>query len=538
MKKKTLALVLAFTMTAALFTGCGSKNETETTQPQTETAAETESEEIDDQTAADEVAALIDAIYVQTRNENTDEQCAAAKAAWDKLTDAQKELVEGENADPDYFGRDTGDASKDDPLNEDGIGENELLVVSFGTSFNDSRAEDIGGVEKALQEANPDWSVRRAFTAQIIINHVQARDGEKIDNVEQALNRAVENGVKNLVVQPTHLMHGAEYDELVEALDSYKDKFETVTVAEPLLGEVGDDAAVVNEDKAAVAEAITAEAVKTAGFDSLEAAKEDGTAFVFMGHGTSHTAKVSYSQMATQMEKLGYDNVFIGTVEGEPEETACENVIAAVKDAGYTKVILRPLMVVAGDHANNDMAGDDDDSWKSQFVASGNFESVDCQIAGLGGIDAIQQIYAAHTKAAIESIGSATLSSASRSEALADGTYSAKFDTDSSMFHVNEAYDGRGTLTVKNGKMTLHIVMPSQNIVNLFLGTAEDAQKDGAKLIQPTTEEVTYSDGSKEEVYAFDVSVEALDQEFDLALIGTKGKWYDHKVSVSDAKAE
>ena len=154
MKKKTLALVLAFTMTAALFTGCGSKKETETTQPQTETAAETESEEVDDQAAADEVAALIDAIYVQTRNENTDEQCAAAKAAWDKLTDAQKELVEGENADPDYFGRDTGDASKDDPLNEDGIGENELLVVSFGTSFNDSRAEDIGGVEKALQEAN------------------------------------------------------------------------------------------------------------------------------------------------------------------------------------------------------------------------------------------------------------------------------------------------------------------------------------------------------------------------------------------------
>ena len=538
MKKKTLALVLAFTMTAALFTGCGSKNETETTQPQTETAAETESGEVDDQAAADEVAALIDAIYVQTRNEHTDEQCAAAKAAWDKLTDAQKELVEGENADPDYFGRDTGDASKDDPLNEDGIGENELLVVSFGTSFNDSRAEDIGGVEKALQEANPDWSVRRAFTAQIIINHVQARDGEKIDNVEQALDRAVENGVKNLVVQPTHLMHGAEYDELVEALDEYKDKFETVTVAEPLLGEVGDDAAVVNEDKAAVAEAITAEAVKTAGFASLEAAKEDGTAFVFMGHGTSHTAKVSYSQMATQMEKLGYDNVFIGTVEGEPEETACENVIAAVKEAGYTKVILRPLMVVAGDHANNDMAGDDDDSWKSQFVASGNFESVDCQIAGLGGIDAIQQIYAAHTKAAIESLGSAMLSSASKSEALADGTYSAKFDTDSGMFHVNEAYDGRGTLTVKGGKMTLHIVMPSQNIVNLFLGTAEDAQKDGAKLIQPTTEEVTYSDGSKEEVYAFDVPVEALDQEFDLALIGTKGKWYDHKVGVSDAKAE
>ena len=538
MKKKTLALVLACTMTASLFTGCGSKNETETTQPQTEAAAETEATEVDDQAAADEVAALIDAIYVQTRNENTDEQCAAAKEAWDNLTDAQKALVEGENADPDYFGRDTGDASKDDPLNEDGIGENELLVVSFGTSFNDSRAEDIGGVEKALEEAYPDWSVRRAFTAQIIINHVQARDGEKIDNVEQALDRAVANGVKNLVVQPTHLMHGAEYDELVEALDAYKDKFETVTVAEPLLGEVGSDAAVINDDKAAVAEAITAEAVKTAGFDSLDAAKEENTAFVFMGHGTSHTAKVSYSQMATQMEKLGYDNVFIGTVEGEPEETACENVITDVKEAGYTKVILRPLMVVAGDHANNDMAGDDEDSWKSQFEASGAFDTVDCQIAGLGGIEAIEQIYVAHTKAAIDSLGDIVTTSADNSDVLADGTYSAKFDTDSSMFHVNEAYDGRGTLTVKDGKMTLHIVMPSQNIVNLFLGSAEEAQKDGAELIQPTTEKVTYSDGTTEEVYAFDVPVEALEKEFDLALIGTKGTWYDHKVSVSDAKAE
>ena len=544
MKKKTLALVLAFTMTAALFTGCGSKKETETTQTQTETTAETESEEVDDQAAADEVAALIDAIYVQTKNENTDEQCAAAKAAWDKLTDAQKELVEGENADPDYFGRDTGDASKDDPLNEDGIGENELLVVSFGTSFNDSRAEDIGGVEKALQEANPDWSVRRAFTAQIIINHVQARDGEKIDNVEQALDRAVENGVKNLVVQPTHLMHGAEYDELVDALDGYKDKFETVTIAEPLLGEVGSDATVVNEDKAAVAEAITAEAVKTAGFDSLEAAKEDGTAFVFMGHGTSHTAKVSYSQMASQMAELGYDNVFIGTVEGEPEETACENVIAAVKDAGYKKVVLRPLMVVAGDHANNDMAGDDDDSWKSQFEASGAFDSIDCQIAGLGEIADVQKIYVNHTADAIANADLADTSAAdenktsdAQSAALADGTYTAAFNTDSSMFHVNEANDGQGTLTVKDGKMTIHISLASKNIVNLFVGTAEDAQKDGAALLEPTTDTVKYADGTEEEVYGFDVPVEALDQEFDLAILGKKGKWYDHKVSVADAKA-
>lgn len=397
MKKRVLVALLATALTVSMMTGCGSKKTEDTSSTKTE-----ETSEDSDQEAADKVAKLIDDIYVQERTDKTDEQCKAAKEAWDKLTDAQKELVEGENADLDYFGRDTGDASKDDPLNEDNIGENEILVVSFGTSFNDSRAEDIGGVEKALQAAYPDWSVRRAFTAQIIINHVQARDDEKIDNMDQALERAVNNGVKNLVVQPTHLMHGAEYDELTEAVENYKDKFESVKIAEPLLGEVGADETAINEDKAAVAEAITAEAVKTAGFDSLDAAKEEGTAFVFMGHGTSHTAKISYSQMQAQMEQLGYENVFIGTVEGEPEDTACEAVIEKLKNAGYKKVILRPLMVVAGDHANNDMAGDDDDSWKSQFEASGAFDSIDTQIAGLGEIDAIQQLYVAHTQAAID----------------------------------------------------------------------------------------------------------------------------------------
>ena len=397
MKKRVLVALLATALTVSMMTGCGSKKTEDTSSTKTE-----ETSEDSDQEAADKVAKLIDDIYVQERTDKTDEQCKAAKEAWDKLTDAQKELVEGENADPDYFGRDTGDASKDDPLNGDDIGDNELLVVSFGTSFNDSRTADIGGIEKALQTAYPDWSVRRAFTAQIIINHVQARDDEKIDNMDQALERAVDNGVKNLVVQPTHLMHGAEYDELTEAVENYKDKFESVKIAEPLLGEVGADETAINEDKAAVAEAITAEAVKTAGFDSLDAAKEEGTAFVFMGHGTSHTAKISYSQMQTQMEQLGYENVFIGTVEGEPEDTACEAVIEKLKNAGYKKVILRPLMVVAGDHANNDMAGDDDDSWKSQFEASGVFDSIDTQIAGLGEIDAIQQLYVAHTQAAID----------------------------------------------------------------------------------------------------------------------------------------
>lgn len=539
MKKRTLAIVMSLTLAAGMLAGCGDgkKENSENTQ-----VSKSDKAEVDDQKAADEVADLIDAIYVQERNDKTDEQCKAAKEAWDKLTDAQKALVEGNNADPDYFGRDTGDASKDDPLNQDDIGENELLVVSFGTSFNDSRVADISGVEKKLQEAYPDWSVRRAFTAQIIINHVQARDDEKIDNMEQALERAVSNGVKNLVVQPTHLMHGAEYDELVDAVNNYKDKFETVTVAEPLLGEVGSDATAVNDDKKNVAEAITAEAVKTAGYDSLDAAKEDGTAFVFMGHGTSHSAKVSYSQMAAQMSELGYENVFIGTVEGEPEETACENVINKVKEAGYKKVVLRPLMVVAGDHANNDMAGDDEDSWKSQFEASGAFDKIDTQIAGLGEIDAIQQIYVDHTKAAIESLGDSVSTSAtaevSDSSSLTDGTYSVAFNTDSSMFHVNEANNGRGVLTVKDGKMTIHISLVSKKIVNLFAGTAADAAKDGAAVLEPTTDKVTYEDGTVEEVYGFDVPVESLDKEFDLAVLGTKGEWYDHKVSVSDPQAQ
>ena len=427
MKKRAVVMLMA-AMVGCSMVGCGTSAETtaestaqessvdETTaaedtaeetadvQEETDTAEEAEETtgEDADKLAADNVAALIDAIYVQERTDETDKQCADAKAAWDALTDAQKELVEGENADPDYFGRDTGDASKDDPRNGDEIGENEILAVSFGTSFNDSRVADIKGIEDALQEAYPDWSVRRAFTAQIIINHVQARDGECIDNMQQALDRAVANGVKNLIVQPTHLMHGAEYDELAEAVAEYQDQFESVKIAEPLLGEVGDDATIINDDKKAVAQILTAEAVKAAGYDSLDAAKEDGTAFVFMGHGTSHSAKVSYSQMQTQMGELGYDNVFIGTVEGEPEETACEAVIDAAAEAGYTKIVLRPLMVVAGDHANNDMAGEEEDSWLSMFQASGKFESVDTQVLGLGEIADIQRIYVEHTADAMK----------------------------------------------------------------------------------------------------------------------------------------
>ena len=397
MKRNLATKIVVFLAAAVLVIGmlaaCGKKEEP--APAPTASAAVTPGDA--DAAAAAAVDELIAAIQVQEWTEGNDERCAAAKAAWDALTPAQKELVE----EYDYFGRDTGDASQDDPLNQDGIGANEILVVSFGTSFNQSRTQDIGTIEHAIAEAFPDWYVRRAFTAQIIINHILARDGVKIDNMQQALDRAVENKVQNLIVQPTHLMHGAEYDELVGILDGYKDKFASVKVAEPLLGEVGADPTVINADKEAVAKAVVDHTLSE--FGGQAQADAEGTALVLMGHGTSHTANITYNQMQAQMDQLGYKNVFIGTVEGEPEDTECSVVIEKVKAAGYKKVILRPLMVVAGDHANNDMADEEDpESWYSMFKASGNFDDVICIIKGLGRIPEVENLYVAHTQAVLQ----------------------------------------------------------------------------------------------------------------------------------------
>ncbi|WP_350454334.1 sirohydrochlorin cobaltochelatase [Slackia heliotrinireducens] len=411
---KSFVKYFAATAIAALLAmacvGCASEetpatDDAATTSEQEAPAATSEPAATTEEAAATEVTPedvdeLIAAIQVQEWTETTADDCAAAKAAWDALSDDQKAQVE----EGDYFALDTGDASADDPLNQDGIGENEILVVSFGTSFNDSRVADIGGVERAIQAAFPDWSVRRAFTAQIILNHIMARDGEAIDNVDQALQRAADNGVKNLVIQPTHLMHGAEYDELVEATEAYADQM-NIVIAEPLLGEVGADATVINDDKKAVAEAVVAEAVAQAGYASVEEMDADGAALVLMGHGTSHEANVTYSQMQTTMNELGYKNVFIGTVEGEPEETECSVVIGEVEKGGYSTVWLRPMMVVAGDHANNDMADPEDpESWVSMFTDAGSFENIETQVMGLGEIPAVQELYVAHTAAALESI--------------------------------------------------------------------------------------------------------------------------------------
>ncbi len=285
----------------------------------------------------------------------------------------------GEEDEEDYT---TGDASLDDPRNQDDIGARELLVVSFGTSFNDSRRQTIGAIEGALANAFPDWSVRRGFTSQIIIDHVKSRDGEVIDNVTEALDRAAKNGVKTLVVQPTHLMNGFEYTDLVEELAKYSDAFEKIAVGEPLL--TSDD------DFSRVADAIVA---ATAPYD-------DGkTAVCFMGHGTEAASNGVYEKMQKVLADKGMANYYIGTVEAEP---SVEDVLAAVKKGNYERVVLRPLMVVAGDHANNDMAGDEEDSWKSVFEAAGY--KVECVIEGLGSVEAIQQLYVAHTQAAIGSL--------------------------------------------------------------------------------------------------------------------------------------
>ena len=545
MKKKFLTMPLALVMALAL-TACGNNASAVQENPQTtedtkEVSEETVAEETkdDESVSSDpvkEVSDLIDAIYVQQRTDETDELCAKAKEAWDALTEEQKQLVSGENADYDYFGRDTGDASLDDPLNADDIGEIEILVVSFGTSFNDSRTNDIGGIEKAIQKAFPTLSVRRAFTSQIIINHVQARDGIKIDNVDQALERAVNNKVKTLIVQPTHLMHGAEYDELIEILGKYADKFEQVIVSEPLLGEHADDEKAVNKDKEIVAKSVLDAAIEDAGFESIDKSIEESTAFVFLGHGTSHKAKVTYSQMVNTFKDLGYPNAFVGTVEGEPEETSIDEVISAVADAGFKNVILRPLMVVAGDHANNDMAGDDEDSWKSIFESKGVFNSVECQIEGLGSIEELQNLYVSHINDALEKDPIVIEDKSDNKTALEDGIYSAKFETDSGMFKINETKEGRGILTVKDGKMTMEIVLSGDGIVGLYEGLAKDAKNDEKNRINCSKVTVKYDDGSEEEVNSFVIDVPVLDKEFDLALIGKKEKWYDHKVIVSDVK--
>lgn len=360
--KKALATLLIASMAIASLAACGGTTTSGTGT--TETAVDESS--VYDNTISAEESALAESNTDTSVSQDTKAETSAADSS--VAEEAEEENYE------------TGDASLDNPRNQDDIGENELLVVSFGTSFNDNRRNTIGAIEDALEKAFPDWSVRRAFTSQIIIDHVKSRDGEEIDNVKQALDRAVANGVKRLVVQPTHLMNGLEYTDLTEEVSQYADAFDKISIGEPLLS--------TDEDFKSVEEAITG---ATASYDDGQ------TAIVFMGHGTEADSNAIYSKMQENLKADKYDNYYIGTVEATPSVT---DVLEQVKAGDYKRVVLRPLMVVAGDHANNDMAGDEDDSWKSIFEAAGY--NVECVLEGLGSVDAIHEIYVAHAQEAVD----------------------------------------------------------------------------------------------------------------------------------------
>ncbi len=259
-----------------------------------------------------------------------------------------------------------------------------ILVVSFGTSYNDSRDITIGAVEEAIAKAFPEYEVRRAFTAQIIIDKLAERDNLEIDNVTKALDRAVADGIKTLIVQPTHLMDGLEYGDLVKELEDYESDFDKIVLGDPLLTSDADYEAVIS-------------AVTNA---TKEYAQNEETAIIFMGHGTEAQSNQIYGTMQEKLTEAGFDNYYIGTVEAAP---TLEDVMAALKEKGtYKKVILEPLMVVSGDHANNDMAGDEEDSWKTVLTEAGY--EVECVLKGLGELPEIQQVYVNHTQAAIDSM--------------------------------------------------------------------------------------------------------------------------------------
>lgn len=352
--KKKLSMLLAISL-AAMMTGCGNTNSPSDTSGNSETSQTT--------AAAAETTA-------------SETETAAAE------TTAAETVSERDEEDEDEENYDTGDASLDNIRNQDGIGETELLVISFGTSFNDSRRLTIGAIENDLEAAFPDLSVRRGFTANIVIDHVERRDGIHIDDINEALERAANNGVKTLIIQPTHLMSGIEYDEIVEKVAGYSDAFEKVVFGKPLLSS--------DDDFKRVEKAITE---WTADYDDGE------TAIVFMGHGTEHDSNAVYSKMQDMLTADGFANYYIATVEAEP---TVDDVLAAVKSGNYKRVVLEPLMVVAGDHANNDMAGDEEDSWKTLFENEG-FEVV-CVLRGLGENEAVRQIYIDHAQAAVDTV--------------------------------------------------------------------------------------------------------------------------------------
>lgn len=400
----------------------------------------------------------------------------------------------------------TGDAGLDNTRNQDDIGEKELLVVSFGTSYNDNRRLTIGAIEEAMDKKfGQDYSVRRGFTSQIIIDHVKKRDNVSIDNVKEALDRAVDNGVKTLVVQPTHLMNGFEYQELEKELSEYADAFDKIALGKPLLTS--------NQDYKDVMKAVTDE---TAEYDDGE------TAICFMGHGTEAKSNEVYGKMQNLLTENGFENFYVGTVEAAP---TLEDVIAKVKEGNYKRVILHPLMIVAGDHANNDMAGDEEDSWKSQFQKAG-FE-VECVVKGLGEIPAVQDILVRHAQEAADTLEDGSGSnvekampsngmSAVTGDRIKDGVYDVEVDSSSAMFNITEC-----SLAVQDGKMTAMMTMGGKGYLYVYMGTGSEAAK------APDSEYIPFKEKSTGE-HAYTVPVEALDKRLSCAAFSKKReKWYD-----------
>lgn len=375
-----------------------------------------------------------------------------------------------------------------------------ILAVSFGTSYNDNRDATIGAIEKAIADEFPQYEVRRAFTSQIIIDKLKERDGLVIDNVEEALDRAVADGIKTLIVQPTHLMDGYEYTDLANALSDYESKFDKVVLGEPLLSSEADF------DK--VVAAITK---KMASYD------DGGTAICFMGHGTEADSNAVYAKMQDKLVSAGYENYFIGTVEAPP---TFEDMLAALKAKGkYKKVVLEPLMVVAGDHANNDMAGNDEGSWKTTLQNEGY--EVECILEGLGQMQEIRDIYVEHTRAAVEEATQASAKNAIYADDIKDGEYAVLVESSSSMFRIVKA-----VLKVANGSMTADLTLSGHGYLKLFMGTGEDALKAGEESYIGYVED---ADGA----YTYTIPVEALNQEFDCAAYSKrKETWYDRKLVI------
>lgn len=382
-----------------------------------------------------------------------------------------------------------------------------LLVVSFGTSYNDSRDVTIGAIESALRTAYPQYEQRRAFTAQTIIDILAERENLQIDNVTEAMEKIVADGVKDVIVQPTHIMSGYEYDDLVEEVSAFSDQLDSIKIGAPLLTS--------DEDFQELADALV---TQTADYDN------ENTAIVFMGHGTEHAANETYPKLQQVLRDNGKTNYYVGTVEASP---TVDDILEELKTQEITNVVLLPLMVVAGDHATNDMAGDEADSWKSVFTAAGY--EVECVLSGLGQIHGVRQMYVKHAGAAMgtealtyEEPETTGENNTSAMEVPDDGTYAASVESSSSMFNV-VACD----LTVDGGQMIATITMNGDGYGKMFMGTAEEADAaDESAFIEAVIDD----NGA----VTFALPIDALGTEVVCAAWSIKKEtWYDRTLVFS-----